>query len=109
MLIRLGYELVFQVPSRTPMLLMLFVHPSQAISLLEADRVHVEPDAPVREFTDSLGNRCGWLIAPPGKLRLWNTTLIEVSGEPDVIRSSLPQQSVEELHPPVLPFLLGSR
>ena len=109
MLIRLGYELVFQVPSRTPMMLMLFVHPSQAISLLEADRAHVEPDLPVREFTDAFGNRCGWLIAPPGKLRLWNTTLIEVSGQPDLVRSSLPQQAVEELPPAVLPFLLASR
>ena len=83
MLIRLGYELVFQVPARTPMLLMLYIHPSRAASLREADRVHVEPDLPVEEFTDPFGNHCGRLVAPPGKLRLWNTTLIEDSGEPD--------------------------
>src|SRR5271168_4066998 len=109
MLLRLGYELVFQVPARTPVLVLLYVHPSQAISLLEADWVHVEPNTPIKEFTDALGNRCGWLIAPPGKLRLWNTTLIEVSGAPDIVRSSLPQQAVEDLLPVVLPFLLGSR
>jgi len=109
MLIRLGYELVFQVPARTPMLLMLYVHPSQAISLLQADRVHVEPYAPVREFTDSLGNRCGWLAAQPGKLRLWNTTVIEVSGQPDQVQFYAPQQPVEDLLLDVLPFLLGSR
>lgn len=109
MLIRLGYELVFQVPARTPMLLMLYVHPSQAISLLQADRVHVEPYAPVREFTDSLGNRCGWLAAQPGKLRLWNTTVIEVSDRPDLVQAHAPQQPVEDLVSEVLPFLLGSR
>jgi hypothetical protein len=108
MLIGLGYERVFQVWLRTPLLLMLFVYPSQAIALLEADRVHVEPDARVKEFTDSLGNRCGWLITGPGKVRWWSTTLIEVSGEPDVIQPGLPQP-VEELLPEVLPFLLGSR
>ena len=79
MLIRLGYDLEFQVPAPTPLLLLLYVHPSQAISLLEPDRVHVEPDTSVREFTDSFGNRCSWLTARPGRLRLWNTTLIEVS------------------------------
>ncbi len=109
MLIRLGYEMVFQVPSPTPILLMLFVHPSQAISLLEPDRVQVEPGAPLREFTDAFGNRCGWLMAPPGKVRLWSTTLIEVSGEPDLVRPELPQQPVEELRPDLLPFLLSSR
>src|SRR5579871_4502669 len=80
MLIRLGYDLTFQVPSRTAMLLMLYVHPSQASSLLEADRVQVEPYAPVEEFIDGFGNRCGRVVVSPGKLRLWSTTLIEDSG-----------------------------
>ena len=80
MLIRMGYELTFQVPARTPMLLMLYTHPSRAASLRQPDHVQVEPYAPVREFIDALGNRCGRLVAPPGKLRLWNTTLVEDSG-----------------------------
>jgi len=109
MLIRLGYEMVFEAPAPTPMLAMLYIHPSQAISLLEADRVHVEPGAYVKEFTDTLGNRCGWVVIPSGKVRLWNNTLIEVSGEPDPVRAFAPQQPVEELQPEVLPFLLGSR
>ncbi len=33
MLFRLGYELVFQVPARTPMVLMLYTHPSRAALL----------------------------------------------------------------------------
>ena len=32
MIIRMGYDLVFQVPARTPMLLMLYTHPSRAAS-----------------------------------------------------------------------------
>ena len=79
MLIRIGYELTFQAPARTPMLLMLYTHPSRAASLRQPDHVHVEPYVPVREFIDALGNRCGRLVASPGKLRLWNTTLIEDS------------------------------
>ena len=109
MLIRVGYELVFQVPARTPMLLMLYTHPSRAASLREADQVHVEPSVPIEGFTDPFGNRCGRLVAAPGKLRLWNMTSIEDSGEPDEVRASAQQQPVESLPPEVLPFLLGSR
>ncbi len=109
MLIRVGYELVFQVPARTPMLLMLYTHPSRAASLREADRVHVEPDGPVREFTDAFGNRCGCLVAQPGRLRLWNTTLVEDSGRPDPVCPYAPQLPIEQLPPEALPFLLSSR
>jgi transglutaminase-like putative cysteine protease len=109
MLIRLGYEMVFQIPAPTPMLLVLFVHPSRAASLREPDLVRVEPDAPIKEFTDAFGNRCGWLMAPPGKVRLWGTTLIEASGELDPVLPDLPQQPVQELPPETLPFLLSSR
>jgi len=56
MLIRLGYELVFQVPARTPMLLMLYTHPSQAAALRTGDWIRVEPDVPVEVFTDPFGN-----------------------------------------------------
>jgi transglutaminase-like putative cysteine protease len=109
MLIRVGYEVVFQVPARTPMLLMLCTHPSQAGSLRETDNVHVEPDVPVEEFADVFGNRCSRLVAPPGTLRLWNMTLIEDSGEPDEVRASAQQEPVENLPLEVLPFLLASR
>ena len=109
MLIRLGYDLTFQVPSRTAMLLVLYVHPSQASSLLEADSVQVEPYAPVEEFIDSFGNRCGRVVVSPGKLRLWSSTLIEDSGAPDAVRKNAWQQPVETLPTDVLPFLLGSR
>ena len=109
MMIRVGYELMFQVPARTPMLLMLYTHPSRAASLREADQIHVEPDVPVEVYRDSFGNRCGRIVAPPGKLRLWNKTLVEDSGEPDEVLTSAQQQPVENLPPEVLPFLLGSR
>jgi len=109
MLIQLGYELVFQVPARTPMLLMLYVHPSQAAALRTADWIRIEPDCPVELFTDPFGNYCGRLVAPPGQLRLWSTTLIEDSGAPDAVHLYAPQQPVEELPPATLPYLLGSR
>jgi transglutaminase-like putative cysteine protease len=109
MLIRLGYEIVFDLPAPTPMLLMLHVHPSQAGSLREPDRVRVEPAVPVEEFTDAFGNRCGRLLAPAGTLRLSNDTLVEDSGLPDAVCPEAAQHPVEQLPPEVLPFLLASR
>jgi transglutaminase-like putative cysteine protease len=109
MLIRVGYELVFQVPARTPMLVALYTHPSRAFSLRGSDHVQVEPNVAVEEFTDSFGNRCGRLVAPPGKLRLWSMTFVADSGAPDEVRTQAQQQPVENLPPEVLPFLLGSR
>jgi transglutaminase-like putative cysteine protease len=109
MLIRLGYDLTFQVPSRTAMLLMLYVHPSQALNLLEPDRVQVEPYAPVEKFTDAFGNHCGRVVVSPGKLRLSNTTLIEDGGAPDVVHPYAGQAPIEALPTDVLPFVMGSR
>jgi transglutaminase-like putative cysteine protease len=109
MLIRLGYDLVFDLPAPTPMLLMLYVHPSRADTLREPDRVQVEPEVPVEELTDSFGNRCGRLLAPAGTLRLFNDTLVEDSGRPDPVCPEAEQHAVEKLPPEVLPFLLASR
>ena len=109
MLIRLGYEIAFDLPAPTPMLLVLHVHPSRSDALRAPDRVRVEPAVPVEEFTDAFGNRCGRILAPAGTLRLSNDTLVEDSGLPDPVCPEAGQHPVEELPPEVLPFLLASR
>jgi len=109
MLIRLGYELVFQIPAPTPMVLMLYTHPSRAHELRTPDWIRVEPDAPVEIYTDPFGNYCGRLVAPAGRLRLWNTTLVEDRGVPDCVFTDAGQQSIEKLPPAVMTYLLGSR
>jgi transglutaminase-like putative cysteine protease len=111
MLIRIGYELLFDVPAPTPMLLMLYPHPSRS-GLLRAPgayRPRVEPEVPLQEFTDCFGNTCGRLVAPPGKLRLSSSAIVSDDGRPDVVRPEARQHPVEELPPEVLPYLLGSR
>src|SRR5436305_5174480 len=109
MLIRLGYEMVFEAPVATPMLLLLYVHPSRANDLKRPDRVWTEPETPVAEFIDWHGNRCGRVVAPAGAFRLWGDTLIEDRGQPDPACPDAVQHPVEELPPEVLPFLLASR
>jgi transglutaminase-like putative cysteine protease len=109
MLIRLGYEFVFQVPCPTTMVLMLYTHPSRSSSLWEPDRVRVEPNVPVEEMHDAFGNRCGRIVAPAGRVRIWSTTLVEDDGRPDPVAWDAPQHPVEQLPADVLPYLLGSR
>jgi transglutaminase-like putative cysteine protease len=109
MLIRVGYELRFNLPEPVPMLLLLHVHPSRAHTLLRPDRVRTEPAVPVEEFLDPFGNRCGRIVAPAVPLRLWNDTVVEDSGAPDPVCPEAEQHPVGDLPPDVLPYLLASR
>ena len=109
MLIRIGYRLGFSVPAPTPMLLMLYAHPSVAHRLHRPDRLHVEPDVPVEDFIDPFGNRVARVVAPAGNVTFWGDTVIEDSGEPDEVNWNAVQHPVEELPPHVLPFLFASR
>ena len=91
------------------MVALLHVHPSRASDLLESDNVRVEPAAKVEDYYDSFGNRCSRFLAPQGNLRLWNSTLIRDSGEPDPVNPDARQLPVEKLPPETLCYLLNSR
>src|ERR1051326_2592794 len=77
MLIRIGYDLIFDVPAPTVMLLMLRVHPSREPSLRAPERIRIDPGVPVQELTDGFGNRCGRLLAPAGRLRIRNDAIVQ--------------------------------
>ena len=109
MLIRLGYELQFDVPAQVSLVAMLFVHPSRQADLLEPDEIRVEPEVPVVGYTDGFGNRVARLVAPTGTLRLSGTTLINDSGTPDPVNLDAREHPVDELPNEALQFLLNSR
>jgi len=109
MFLRLGYELIFNVPAPVPMLLLLYTHPERAATLRKADSVRTEPEVPLEHFIDAFGNRCARLVAPAGRFRLWNDSVVEESGNPDPVCPEAKQLAVEDLAPDTLPFLLASR
>ncbi len=109
MFIRIGFELKFSVPMPTPMLLLLSVHPSRAGSLRRPERLSVEPNLFVEQFTDGFGNTCGRLVAPAGPLVLRGDTVVEDSGLPDESFPGAMETPVGFLPTDVLPFLLASR
>jgi transglutaminase-like putative cysteine protease len=91
------------------MLLMLYVHPSLTDRLQQPEKIHVEPVIAVEDFNDAFGNRCGRIVAPAGKLRLWYDNVITDTGQPEPAYPGAQQHPVEALPPAVLPFLLASR
>jgi transglutaminase-like putative cysteine protease len=109
MLIRIGFEFVFEVPAPTPMMLMLSLRPERDSSVRRPGRLRVEPDIPIEEFIDGFGNRCHRLVAPAGQLRLWDDLIVEDHGQPDPIVSDAFQHPVQELPTEVLVYLLASR
>jgi len=109
MLIRLGYDIQFELPREASFIGMVNVHPSRVQDLHEPDELSIEPSVPVRRYLDLFGNRCTRFVAPKGPLRLRNSTLIEDSGEPDPVRHSAREIPVEFLPEKVLMYLLASR
>jgi transglutaminase-like putative cysteine protease len=109
MRIRLGYDLRFNTAARVPVIALLNVHPSREKDLLEPDRLCVEPNVPVSQYTDSFGNRCTRFVAPPGGIRLSNSFLIEDSGAPDPRNVFAREMPVDELPTETLRYLLASR
>lgn len=109
MLIKAGYEFVFQVETPSLMLLMVALHPERDHSVRWHSGMVVEPYSPFEEFIDIYGNRCRRLFASPGRLRLWDDMVVEDSGQPDPVVPWARQQSAQELPSETLLFLLGSR
>ncbi len=58
MLIRLGYDIQFEIPAPVAMVALLNVHPSRIPDLVEPDEILMEPSLPLTSYFDSFGNRC---------------------------------------------------
>jgi len=109
MLIRLGYDIGFNVPAPVTIVAMLHVHPSRERDLLEPDELKLDPDVPHTSYIDSFGNRCSRFVAPPGPIRLSCSTLIEDSGLEDPAPLDAQEHPVAELPNETLIYLLNSR
>ena len=109
MLIRAGFEMAFECPAATPMLLQVHVHPEREGDLLQPAHLQTDPFTPYSTYIDDFGNRCTRLIAPPGVLRLSSQILIRDSGVQENLPWGAPQTLVNALPDATLIYLLGSR
>jgi transglutaminase-like putative cysteine protease len=109
MLIRLAYDIQFDIPAPVAMVALLNIHPSRVRDLLEPDELQIEPKLDVTNYIDSFGNRCARFVAPQGLLRLANSTLINDSGERDEVNWAARENAVGDLPNEIITYLLNSR
>ncbi|HEX4197889.1 MAG TPA: transglutaminase family protein [Caulobacteraceae bacterium] len=109
MRIHTGFEITYDCPAPTPMLLMLSVHPSRRGDLETFDGLRTDPIVDVHHYLDGFGNNCMRVLAPAGRIVLSTDFVIRDSGEPDQIALGAAQIAVEHLPDQTLQFLLGSR
>jgi transglutaminase-like putative cysteine protease len=109
MKIRVGYELIYDFPQPTPMILVLGTHLTRASDVIVPDYLTTDPAVTISPYRDSYGNWCSRLVAPAGRMRLSGDGVVRDSGLPDVIAPSAPQHAVEDLPAETIVYLLGSR
>jgi transglutaminase-like putative cysteine protease len=109
MKIRAGYELVYDCPQPTPMLLMLSVHPSRSGDLLTPHEMSFDPPVDATHYRDGFNNVCTRIVAPTGRLTIASEFMVGDPGTPDPVVPEAEQHPVQELPDETLVYLLGSR
>src|SRR6187402_2873732 len=109
MQLRVGYELIYDCPQPTPMMLMLNIHHSRASDIVVPDCLVTTPAVPLNFYRDAFGNWCTRLVAPIGRTQLSATAIVNDSGLPESVARSDRQHLIPDLPEECLLFLLGSR
>src|SRR5258708_24441494 len=109
MQINVGYELNYDFPQPTPVILTLNVHHSRASDLARPDYMKTTPAVPTAAYRDGFGNWCTRLVAPRGPFRVTGDAVVNDTGAPDPIEPSAGQHVVHQLPEETFVSLLGSR
>ena len=88
MRIRVGYELNYEFPQPTPMILTLNVHHSRVSDLAQPDHMLTTPAVPTAAYRDGFGNWCTRLVAPAGHFRVTSDAIVNDTGAPDPVEPS---------------------
>ena len=68
MQIRAGYDITYQCPQPTPMLLVLSVHPRRMPDVIGPHQIMFDPPIGASEYRDVFGNICHRIVAPAGPI-----------------------------------------
>jgi transglutaminase-like putative cysteine protease len=104
-----GFDISYECPQPTPMILALSVHPSRVSDLLTPDRLRFDPDVPATQYRDVFDNICHVIHAPAGRLNISTNLVVGDSGLPDKVDRRAVQAPLERLPVDTLVYLLGSR
>jgi hypothetical protein len=61
-----GYDIIFEHPVATPMVAMLYLHPTCQPAIRRHEFLLVDPQTEISDYLDAFGNRCGRLTSPAG-------------------------------------------
>src|SRR6202162_3289730 len=109
MLIEAGFDIAFECPAQTPMLLQLNVHPSRDADLLTPDRIASDPPLAMRDYLDLFGKRVTRVEVPAVLVTFSNRFVIQDSGEPDETPPDVRTTPIADLPDDALLFLVSSR
>jgi transglutaminase-like putative cysteine protease len=109
MKLRVGYEMIYDFPQPTPMLMVLGVHFTRASDVIVPDFLTTTPVVPITPYRDGFGNWCSRIVAPAGRMRLAADGVVRDLGPPDPVVPSAIQHAVEDLPAETIVYLLGSR
>ena len=87
MRLRIGYELQYEFPQPTPLILMLNVHFTRVSDLEIPDHIVLKPSVPISGYRDSFGNWCSRLVAPAGRMIISADSMIRDGGLTDPVVS----------------------
>src|SRR5476651_692820 len=107
--IQVGYELVYDFPQPTPMIMVLGTHFSRSADIISPDYPMADPATAITPYRDSFGNLCSRMLAPAGRVSISANGVVRDSGLLDAVAPSALQHAVEDLPGETLSFLLGSR
>ena len=109
MKLKVGYELLYDFPQPTPLIMMLSVHYTRVSDLEKPDHIVIGPPVPISGYRDGFGNWCSRILAPAGAMRISTDTVVRDTGLPDRSMPKAAQTPVEDLPGETLVFLLASR
>src|ERR1700685_1095673 len=70
MKIRVGFEMHYEFPQPTPMIMVLGTHFTRASDIIVPDHLTTSPSVLITPYRDLFGNWCSRIVAPAGQLRL---------------------------------------
>src|SRR3977135_1388491 len=105
MKIRVGYELIYDFPKSTPVIMVLGTHFTRASDVIVPDYLTTSPSVPITPYRDGFGNWCSRIVAPAGPMRLAADGVVRDSGQPDQVFAAASQHLIEDLPPDALVYL----
>ena len=106
---RIGYEMQYQFPQPTPVILMLNVHFTRVSDLAAPDHIIISPSVPISGYRDGFGNWCSRIVAPAGPCDIAADAIVTDSGLPDPVVPGRDPGSGRGSSEEALVFLLASR